>query len=62
VSGVVAEFRDGANRGPARIRVAILAGYVQGAMRTTSSLPLGVRRAGKIKDQNQEREPATKLS
>lgn len=43
--GVVAEFGNGANGGPARVRVAIFAGNVEGAVRTSAGLPLGIRRA-----------------
>jgi hypothetical protein len=37
---VMIEFRDGADRGPAGIRVAIFAGSVERAVRTSAGLPL----------------------
>jgi hypothetical protein len=52
--GVVIEFGNGANRGPARVRVAVFAGNGKGAVRTPAGLPLGTRRkgAGKSKEHN----------
>jgi hypothetical protein len=46
---VVAEFRNGANRAPACVRVTVLARNGQGAVRTPAGLPLRGRRvdAGK---------------
>ena len=38
---VVVEFRNGANEGPACVRVTIFTGNVEGAMRTSAWLPLG---------------------
>lgn len=43
--GVVAEFGNGANRSPACVRVAVFAGNVEGTVRTSARLPLGIRRA-----------------
>jgi hypothetical protein len=57
--GVVVEFGDGADGGPARIRVAILAGNVEGAVRTSARLPLGIRRATKCNCAKKEHEPTT---
>ena len=51
--GVVIEFGNGANGRPTRVRVAILAGNVQGTVRTSARLPLGVRRAAEGKDRQQ---------
>ena len=48
--GVMVEFGYGTNRRPPYVRVAIFAGNVQGTVRTTARLPLGLRRAGKYKD------------
>jgi hypothetical protein len=39
--GVVVEFRNGANGGPACVRVAIFAGNVERAVRTSARLSLG---------------------
>ena len=55
--GVVVEFRDGANGGPARVRMAILARNVEGTVRTSARLPLGIRRATKCKCAKKEHEP-----
>jgi hypothetical protein len=54
---VVAKFRNGANRGPARACMAIFARNVQRAVRTSARLPLGVRRAAEREGKNTEREP-----
>lgn len=43
--GVVVEFGNGPNGGPACVRVAIFAGNVEGAVRTSAGLPLSIRRA-----------------
>ena len=43
--GVVVEFGNGANGGPAGVRVAIFAGNVEGTVRTSARLPLGGCRA-----------------
>ena len=40
--GVVIEFGDGANRGPTRTGVAVLAGNIQRAVRTAARLLLGM--------------------
>ena len=50
------EFRYGANRGPARIRVTILARNGQGSMRTPARLPLGGHRAARGEQKDTERE------
>lgn len=44
------EFGNGTNRRPPYVRVAIFAGNVQGTVRTTANLLLGLRRADKYKD------------
>ena len=58
---VVAEFRNGANRGPAGVGVAVLARNGQGAMRTLAGWPLRGRRVGKRKHQDREHGPKTEL-
>ena len=57
--GVMVEFGDGADGGPARVRVAVLAGYGQGTVRTSARLPLGLRQATECKDTYQRHEPGT---
>jgi len=57
--GVMVEFGDGANGGPARVRVAVLARNNEGTMRTSAGLPLGLRRATECKDTHQRDEPST---
>ena len=57
--GVVVEFGNGANGGPAGVRVAIFAGNVEGTVRTPARLPLGGCRAGSR--QAQERASASQL-
>ena len=42
---VMIEFRNGANGDPAGVGVAIFAGNVEGTVRTSPWLPLGLRRA-----------------
>jgi hypothetical protein len=42
---VMAEFRNGANRGPTGVGVAIFTRNVEGTVRTSARLPLGLRRA-----------------
>jgi hypothetical protein len=59
--GVVVEFWDRANRGPARARVTILAGYRKGSVRTPAGLLLCIRRADESKCQQKEREPRADL-
>jgi hypothetical protein len=60
--GIVIEFRNRPNGGPTRVGVAILAGNVQGSVRTSTRLPLSLRRATEGKDQKQEHEPTSDLS
>jgi hypothetical protein len=60
--GIVIEFSNRPNGGPTRVGVAILAGNVQGTVRTSTRLPLGVRRATEAEDKKQEHEPTTGLS
>ncbi len=60
-SRVVAEFRNGANRGPACVRVTVLAGNGQGAMRTPAGLTLRCHRVGEGKHQGREHDPETDL-
>jgi len=42
---VMVEFRNGANRGPTGVGVAIFTGNVEGTVRTSARLPLGFCRA-----------------
>lgn len=58
---VMIEFRNCANRGPAGVGVAIFAGDVEGTVRTSTGLPLGIRGAAAKKGQEDEREPTTDL-
>jgi len=60
--GIVIEFRNRPDGGPTRVGVAILAGNVQGTVRTSTRLPLGLRRATEEEDQKQEHEPTAGLS
>ena len=60
-SRVVAEFRNGANRGPACVRVAVLAGNGQSPMRTPAGLPLRGQWVGTGEHQSGEHEPETDL-
>lgn len=48
--GVMIKFGNSTNGSPACVRVAILAGNVQGAVRTSARLPLRVRRTGSRED------------
>ena len=59
--GVVVEFGNGANGGPACVRVAIFAGNDEGTVRTSARLPLGIRRAAERKGKNKKHEPTTDL-
>jgi len=59
--GVVVEFWDRANWGPARARVTVFAGYSKGSMRTPAGLLLRIRRADESKCQHKEREPRADL-
>ena len=59
--GVVVEFWDRANRGPARARVTILAGYRKGSVRTPAGLLLCIRRTDESKCQQKERDPRADL-
>jgi hypothetical protein len=59
--GVVVEFWDRANRGPACARVTVLAGYRKGSMRTPAGLLLCIRRADESKCQHKERHPRADL-
>jgi hypothetical protein len=59
--GVVVEFGDGANGGPARVRMAILAGDCEGTVRTSARLPLGIRGAAENEEHEQEQEQTTDL-
>jgi|SRR5579862_3994780 len=59
--GVVAEFRDGANRGPAGVGVAILTRYGEGAVRTPARLPLRGRCANGAEGQEREQETSAEL-
>jgi hypothetical protein len=58
---VVIKFGYCANGGPAGVRMAIFAGNVQGTVRTSARLPLGVCRAAEREGKNQKREPNTDL-
>ena len=59
--GVVIEFRNGANGGPACARVAIFTGDVQRTVRTSAGLPLRVCRAEGSQNQKSENETPTDL-
>ena len=59
--GVVVEFWDRANRGPARARVTVFAGYRKGSMRTPAGLLLCIRRADENNCQQKERDPRADL-
>jgi hypothetical protein len=59
--GVVVEFWDRPNRGPARARVTVFAGYCQGSMRTPAGLLLCIRRADESECQHNERDPRADL-
>ena len=59
--GVVVEFWDRANRGPARARVTVFAGYRKGSMRTPAGLLLRIRRADENNCQQKERDPRADL-
>jgi hypothetical protein len=54
---VMAEFGDGANGSPAGVCVAIFAGNVEGTVRTSVRLPLGLRRATRKEDAKREYQP-----
>ena len=59
--GVVIEFGNGANRGPARVRVAVLARNDQRAVRTPAGLTLGICRKGEAKGESKEHKPTANL-
>jgi hypothetical protein len=59
--GVVVEFWDRPNRGPARARVTVFAGYCQGSMRTPAGLLLCIRCADESNCQHKERDPRADL-
>src|SRR5882672_4629468 len=59
--GVVVEFWDRPNRGPARARVTVFAGYCQGSMRTPAGLLLCIRLADENNCQQKERDPRADL-
>ena len=59
--GVVIEFWDRANRGPACARVTVFAGYRKGSMRTPAGLLLCIRRADENNCQQKERDPRADL-
>ena len=58
---VMVEFRNSANGSPGGIGVAIVAGNIERAVRTTPGLPLSLRRAAECERQNYEHEQRTCL-
>lgn len=58
---VVVELRNAADRRPTRAGVAVLAGNVEGAVRTTAGLRLGIRRTGTGKCKDKKHEPTADL-
>lgn len=59
--GVMTKFRNRPNRSPTRVGVAVFAGNIQGTVRTSARLPLGIRRAGAHQGQDEEDEETTDL-
>jgi hypothetical protein len=58
---VMIELGNTADRRPTRARVAVLAGDIKRAVRTTAGLPLSTRRAGTGKRKSKEHEPTADL-
>jgi hypothetical protein len=59
--GVMIEFRNGSNGSPAGIRVAVFAGNIEGTVRTSAGLPLGIGPLAAEAGKNQECEVTSDL-
>jgi hypothetical protein len=59
--GVMIEFGNGANRSPTCVGVAVFAGNVESAVRTSARLPLGIRGANASQGKYEEDEETTDL-
>jgi len=59
--GVMIEFRNRANRSPTRVAVTVFAGNIEGTVRTSARLPLGVHRTRASEGKDQEHEETTDL-